>query len=59
MAVSVDLHAPRALAETPRVLDKYVAEAVGAFALVFTVAVGLGSRSPIAAVDFTALFGIA
>jgi hypothetical protein len=54
-ALLVDLHAPRALVETPRVLDKYVVEAVGTFALVFTVGVGLGSRSPIAAVGIGAI----
>ena len=51
----VDLHAPPTLVETPRILDKYVAEAVGTFALVFTVGVGLGSRSPVVAVGIGAI----
>jgi len=50
-----ELYAPSALVETPRILDKCVVEAVGTFALVLTVGVGLGSGSPFAALGLGAI----
>jgi aquaporin Z len=50
-----ELYAPSALVETPRMLDKYVVEAIGTFALVLTVGVGLCSRSPFAALGIGAM----
>jgi aquaporin Z len=56
MTVRLDeLYAPSALLETSRMLDKYVVEAVGTFALVATVGVGLCSGSPFAALGIGAI----
>jgi aquaporin Z len=56
MTVRLDeLYAPSALLETSRMLDKYVVEAVGTFALVATVGVGLCSGSPFAALGVGAI----
>src|SRR5689334_10433111 len=48
-----ELCTPSALVET--LLEKYVVEAVGTFALVLTAGVGLGSRSPVAALGIGAI----
>ncbi len=45
----VEPYAPVALVENPRMLDKYVIEALGTFGLVLTVGVGLCSGTPFAA----------
>jgi len=50
-----EFYAESALAETPCILGKYVAEAVGTSALVLTAGVGLGSRSPVAALGIGAI----
>jgi len=50
-----ELYAPSALVETSRMLDKYVVEAVGTFALVATVGVGLCSGTPFAALGIGAI----
>jgi len=56
MTVWLDgLNAESALVETLRILDKYVVEAVGTFALVLTVGVGLGGRSPFVALAIGAV----
>jgi aquaporin Z len=48
-------YAPSVLVETSRMLDKYVVEAVGTFALVVTVGVGLCSGTPFAALGIGAI----
>jgi aquaporin Z len=56
MTVRLDeLYAPSALLESSRMLDKYVVEAVGTFALVATVGVGLCSGTPFAALGIGAV----
>jgi aquaporin Z len=50
-----ELYAPSVPVETPRMLDKYIVEAVGTFALVLTVGVGLCSGTPFAALGIGAI----
>ena len=51
----VEPYAPVALVENPRMLDKYVIEALGTFGLVLTVGVGLCSGTHFAALGIGAV----